>query len=178
MCLFSAVPVVITRLEVSSGPRCLLSGTSVDIQCVNFGLPRPEIVFFRGALQITPGQGIFSNFERVANKFDTIRLTVAQQTDNGQYVCEARDGSRQLNRSLPVDLVFCSKCQVDYPHQLHNRVSLYPGLHHMAMGMRLLNVQITLPPQLLAQCLPFLLHSSPRHSEPASTRHEHRGNEL
>ena len=61
---------------------------------------------------------MFSNFERVANKFDTIRLKGAQQTDGGQYVCEARDGSRQLNRSLPVDLVFCSKCQVDYPRQV------------------------------------------------------------
>ena len=37
--LFSAVPVIITELRVSSGPRCLLSGTSVDIQCVNFGFP-------------------------------------------------------------------------------------------------------------------------------------------
>ena len=107
------VPVVITELEVSSGPRCLLSGTSVDIQCVNYGLPRPEIIFFRGALQITPGQGSFSNFERVPNRFDTIRLTGAQLTDSGQYVCEARDGSRQLNRSQPRDLVFCSKCQVE-----------------------------------------------------------------
>ena len=26
---------IITALQVSSGPRCLLSGTSVDIQCVN-----------------------------------------------------------------------------------------------------------------------------------------------
>ena len=112
---------VITGLDVSSGPRCLLSGTSVDIQCVNFGLPRPEIVFFRGALQITPGEGMFSNFARVANKFDTVRLTGAQRPDGGQYVCEARDGSRQLNRSQPVDLVFCSKCQVDYPHQLYKR---------------------------------------------------------
>ena len=101
---------VITELEVSSGPHCLLSGTSVDIQCVNFGLPRPEIIFFRGALQITPGQGSFSNFERVPNKFDTIRLTEAQQTDGGQYVCEAREGSRQLNRSRPVELLYCSKC--------------------------------------------------------------------
>ena len=47
---------------------------------------------------------------RVSNKFDTIRLTEAQRTDGGQYVCEARDGSRLLSRSLPVDLVFCSKC--------------------------------------------------------------------
>ena len=111
---------VITELRVSSGPPCLLSGTSVDIQCVNYGLPRPEIVFFRGALQITPGQGMFSNFARVQNQFDTIRLTEAQQTDSGQYVCEARDGSRQLNRSQHMDLVFCSKCQVGYPHQLIN----------------------------------------------------------
>ena len=109
---------VITGLDVSSGPRCLLSGTSVDIQCVNYGLPRPEIVFFQGTQQITPGQGRFSNFERVTNKFDTIRLTEAQQTDGGQYVCEARDGSRQLNRSQPVDLVFCSKCQVDHTQSM------------------------------------------------------------
>ena len=125
------VPVVITGLEVSSGPRCLLSGTLVDIQCVNFGLPRPEIVFFRGALEITPGQGSFSNFERVPNKFDTIRLSEAQQTDGGQYVCEARDGSRQLNRSQPVDLMFCSKCQVDYPHQLLN---VYPHTQDMFLS--------------------------------------------
>ena len=109
-----------------------MSGTSVDIQCViNFGLPRPEIIFFRGALQITPGQGMFSNFARVANKFDTIRLTGAQQTDDGQYVCEARDGSRQLNRSEPVNLVFCSKCQVHYPHQLLN---VYPCTQTMFLS--------------------------------------------
>ena len=125
------VPVVITGLEVSSGPRCLLSGTLVDIQCVNFGLPRPEIVFFRGALEITPGQGSFSNFERVPNKFDTIRLSEAQQTDGGQYVCEARDGSLQLNQSQPVDLMFCSKCQVDYPHQLLN---VYPHTQDMFLS--------------------------------------------
>ena len=107
---FPAVPVVITELRVSSSTHCLLNGTSVDIHCVNFGFPRQEIIFFRGAEQITPGQGSFSNFARVPNKFDTIRLTGAQQTDGGQYVCEARDGSRQLTRSLPVDLVFCSKC--------------------------------------------------------------------
>ena len=106
---------VITELRVSSGTHCLLNGTSVDIKCVNYGFPRPEIIFFRGAEQITPGQGSFSNFERMPNKFDTIRLTEAQRTDGGQYVCEARDGSRQLSRSQPVDLVFCSKCQVDYP---------------------------------------------------------------
>ena len=122
---FSAVPVVITGLEVSSGPRCLLSGTSVDFQCVNFGLPRPEIIFFRGALQITPGQGLFSNFERVQNQFGTLRLTEAQLMDSGQYVCEARDGSRQLNRSQPVDLEFCSKLLNVYPHTQATFLSSY-----------------------------------------------------
>ena len=100
---------VITQLRISSGPNCLLSGTSVDIQCVNFGLPRPEIIFFRGTEQITPGQGTFSNFQTVDGRFDTIRLTMAQQTDGGDYVCEARMGSVELNRSRPVELVFCSK---------------------------------------------------------------------
>ena len=58
---------------------------------------------------ITPGQGDFSNFETVDGKFDTVRLTMAQQTDDGDYVCEARMGSVELNRSRPVRLVYCSK---------------------------------------------------------------------
>ena len=142
----------------------------MDIQCVNYGLPRPEIVFFRGALQITPGQGMFSNFARVTNKFDTIRLTWAQRVDGGQYVCEARNRSRQLNRSLPVDLEFCSKCQVGYPHQL---INVYPRTQtmflfsHMAYSMcRLLS-----PHSCWLNVYLFLLHSSSHHSEPTSTRH-------
>ena len=135
---------VITVLRISSSPRCLLSGTSVDIQCVNFGFPRPEIVFFRGTEQITPGQGRFSNFQTVDGRFDTIRLTLAQVTDGGQYVCEARMGNSVLNQSRPVELVFCSKCQVEAfsPHQL-------------------LNVYVSLP------------HSSSHHSGPASTNDSH-----
>ena len=81
----------------------------MDIQCVNFGLPRPQIVFFRGASEITPGQGDFSNFQTVEGRFDTIRLTMAQQSDGRDYVCEARRESNELNRSRPVLLVFCSK---------------------------------------------------------------------
>ena len=102
---------VITELRISSGPCCLLNGTSVDIQCVNFGLPRPEIVFFRGVEQVTPGQGSFEHFIKVS--FDTMRLSGARQADGGDYVCEARRGSIELNRSRPVELVFCSKCQVE-----------------------------------------------------------------
>ena len=59
--------------------------------------------------QITPGQGSFSNFQTVDGGFDTIRLTMAQQTDGGDYVCEARRGSVEVNQSRPVELVFCSK---------------------------------------------------------------------
>ena len=102
---FPAVPVIISQLRISSSANCLLSGTSVDIQCVNSGLPRPEIVFFQGTQRITTGEG--SHFTQVS--FDTVRLREAQQTDNGQYVCEARDGNFLLNRSQPRDLVFCSK---------------------------------------------------------------------
>ena len=109
MFVIPIVPVVITELQVSSGPRCLLNGTSVDIHCVNFGLPRPEIVFFRGASEITPGQGEFSNFQTVDGRFDTVRLTMVQHSDGGDYVCEARRGSNELNRSRPVPLMFCSK---------------------------------------------------------------------
>ena len=106
--LSSAVPVVITELRISSGPRCLLNATSVDIQCVNFGLPRPEIVFFIGTEQVTPGQGSFEHFIQVS--FDTVRLSGARQNDGGDYVCEAMRGSSVLNRSQPERLVFCSKC--------------------------------------------------------------------
>ena len=101
---------VITELRITSGLHCLLSGTSVDIQCVNFGFPRSQIVFFRGKEQITPGQGSFSNFEAVEGKFDTVRLTMVQVMDGGDYVCEARMGNNKLNRSRPVRLVYCSKC--------------------------------------------------------------------
>ena len=102
---FPTVPVIISQLRITSSANCLLSGTSVDIQCVNSGFPRPEIVFFHGTQRITTGEG--SRFTQLS--FDTVRLTRAQQTDNGQYVCEARDGNLQLNRSQPRDLVFCSK---------------------------------------------------------------------
>ena len=101
---------VITELRISSGLHCLLSGTSVDIQCVNFGFPRSQIVFFRGKEQIIPGQGSFSNFEAVEGKFDTVRLTMVQVIDGGDYVCEARMGNNELTRSRPVRLVYCSKC--------------------------------------------------------------------
>ena len=96
---------IISELWISSSVNCLLSGTSVDIRCVNSGFPQPEIVFFQGTQRITTGEG--SRFTQVS--FDTVRLRQAQQTDSGQYVCEARDGNRQLNRSQPRDLVFCSK---------------------------------------------------------------------
>ena len=104
-----AVPVVISQLQISSGSHCLLNGTSVNIQCVNSGFPRPEIIFFRGTQQITPGTGSFSNFEAVEGEFDTVRLTTAQQEDGGEYVCVARMRSTELDRSLPNTLLFCSK---------------------------------------------------------------------
>ena len=91
--LFSAVPVVVTQLQISSVPHCLLNGTSVNIKCVNSGFPRPEIVFFRGTEQITPGNGNFSNFERLERKFDTIRLKTARKEDVGDYICVARTGT-------------------------------------------------------------------------------------
>ena len=101
---------VITELRISSSHHCLLSGTSVDIQCINFGFPRPEIVFFMGTEQITPDHGSFSNFEAVEGRFDTVRLKMVQVIDGGNYECEARMGNKELNRSRPVRLVYCSKC--------------------------------------------------------------------
>ena len=76
------------------------------MQCVNFGFPQSQIVFFRGKEQITPGQGSFSNFEAVEGKFDAM----VQVIDGGDYVCEARMGNNELNKSRPVRLVYCSKC--------------------------------------------------------------------
>ena len=78
---------VTTELCVVSGPHCLLNGTSVDIQCVNFGLPRPQIVFFRGTEQVTPGQGSFEHFTQVS--FDTVRLSGARNDDSGDFACGA-----------------------------------------------------------------------------------------
>ena len=86
---------VITELRISSGPRCLLSGISVDIQCVNFGFPRPEIIFFKGTKQIIPGVGSFDHFLQVS--YDTVRLSMTQADDGGDYFCEARMGNNQLN---------------------------------------------------------------------------------
>ena len=108
-----AVPVVISQLQISSGSHCLLNGTSVNIQCVNSGFPRPEIIFFRGTQQITPGTGSFSNFEAVEGEFDTVRLTTAQQEDGGEYVCVARMRNTELDRSLPNTLLFCSRCWIE-----------------------------------------------------------------
>ena len=111
---------VITQLWISSGPNCLLSGTSVNIQCVNFGFPRPQIVFFQGTEQIITGEG--SRFTQVS--FDTVRLSGARQADSGDYVCEARMGTNELSRSQPQNLVFCSKLVLvtaftSYSHKNH-----------------------------------------------------------
>ena len=109
---------VITELWISSGPHCLLNASSVDIQGVNFGLPRPDIVFFQNTELITPGQGNFTCFTQVS--YDTVRLTTIQQGDSGDYICEARMGTNELNRSRPERLVFCSKSffEAFFLHQL------------------------------------------------------------
>ena len=99
---------VITELWISSNPHCLLSGSSVDIQCVNFGFPRPEVIFFQDTELITPDQGNFTRFTQVS--YDTVRVSVVQQDDSGDYVCEARIGTNEFNQSRPERLVFCSKC--------------------------------------------------------------------
>ena len=109
--LFPIVPVVITELQISSDPRCLLNETSVDIQCVNFGFPRPEIVFFLDTELINPGQANSTRFTQVS--YDTVRLTVVQQGDGGDYVCEARMETNEVNRSQPERLLFCSKLVLD-----------------------------------------------------------------
>ena len=83
----------------------------MDLQCVNFGFPRPEIVFFQGTERITPAQGNFIRFTQVS--YDTVRVSMVQQGDDGDYVCEARMGTNELNQSQPERLVFCSKLVLD-----------------------------------------------------------------
>ena len=108
---------IITELRIPNA-NCLRDGSQVDIQCVNSGFPRPEIVFFKGTERITPGQGNFGRF--TVQSFDTLRLTGVQEADAGDYVCEARMGTNELNRSRPERLVFCSKFHVEAisPHRL------------------------------------------------------------
>ena len=101
----------INVLRISSGPRCLLSGTSVDILCVNFGFPRPEEVFFLDTELIIPDQGNFTRFTQVS--FDTIWLTMIQQGAGGDYICKARIGNDVLNQSQPERLAFCSMLLLD-----------------------------------------------------------------
>ena len=100
----------IIELRVSHSSPCLLHGASVILQCVNSGFPRPEITFFWGIEQITPGVGSFTNFKQVS--FDTVNLTVTQQEDDRVYVCVARKGSTELSQSQSNRLVFCSKCLI------------------------------------------------------------------
>ena len=99
---------VITELQLSHSSSCLVDGSSVILVCVHSGFPRPEIIFFQGMEQITPGFGSFTNFNQVS--FDTVNVTVTQQEDDRVYVCVARRGSTELSQSQPYRFVFCSKC--------------------------------------------------------------------
>ena len=64
--------------------------------------------FFRETEQVSPGQGSFEHFMWLS--FDTVRLSGARKDDGGDYVCEARMGTNELNQSRPERLVICSKC--------------------------------------------------------------------
>ena len=62
---------------------------------------------FQGTKQIIPGVGSFDHFLQVS--YDTVRLSMTQADDGGDYFCEARMGNNQLNQSQPKTLVYCSK---------------------------------------------------------------------
>ena len=104
---------IITKLQFST---CLLNGSSVDLKCVLFGFPRPQIFFFQGPEQIVPGEGNFSRFKKVS--FDTVRLTMAQQADRRDYACVATMGNVELNRSRPETPALCGKYCVE-PFSYH-----------------------------------------------------------
>ena len=107
--LFPAVPVNISDIQLLSSPPCLLNGTTVDIQCVVSGFPRPNIFFYKGTEQIFPGVAPFSNFKSVDGENDTVKLTVTQQADSGDYLCKAKSEDGVVGQSPPKSLMFCSK---------------------------------------------------------------------
>ena len=107
--MFLAVPVVVSDLQLASSPPCLLNGTAVDIRCVVSGFPRPNVFFYKGTDQIFPGVAPFNNFKSVDGENDTIRLTVTQQADSGNYLCKAKSGDDVVGQNASKSLMFCSK---------------------------------------------------------------------
>ena len=107
--MFPAVPVVVSDVQLPSGPTCLVNGTTVEIRCVISGFPQPNVFFYKGTEQIFPGVAPFNNFESVNGENDTVKLTVTQQADSGDYFCKAKNGSVVVGESPPKSLMFCSK---------------------------------------------------------------------
>lgn len=103
---YCVVPVVVTDIS-SPSPPCLLNGTTVTIQCVTSGFPRPQITFTKDSVALDVGT--YSNFVQL--DYDTLNITVVQRDDQGgNYSCSARDGDTVLSISAIKTLLFCSKC--------------------------------------------------------------------
>ena len=107
--LFPAVPGDVSDIQLPSSPLCLVNGTTVDIQCVVSGFPRPNVFFYKETEQIFPGVAPFINFESVDGENDTVKLTVTQQEDSGDYLCKAKRGDVVVGESPTKRLMFCSK---------------------------------------------------------------------
>ena len=105
---FISVPVTVTGIQFLTNPPCLLDGTSVIIQCVTFGFPRPQITFNKGTMPITLGIGTFNNFGQL--DYDTLNFTVIGRDDQGVYSCTAWNRDMELSYSPHKTLLFCSKC--------------------------------------------------------------------
>ena len=107
--LFPAVPGNVSDIQLPSGPPCFVNGTTVDIRCVISGFPRPNVFFYKETEQIFPGVAPFNNFESVDGENDTVKLTVTQQADSGDYLCKAKNEDGVVGESPPKSLMFCSK---------------------------------------------------------------------
>ena len=107
--LFPAVRFNVTDIQLPSSPPCLLNGTTVDIRCVVSGFPRPNVFFYKETEQIFPGVAPFNNFKSVDGENDTVKLTVTQQADSGDYLCKAENEDGEVGESPTKSLMFCSK---------------------------------------------------------------------
>ena len=101
--LLPAVPVVISDIQL---PPCLQNATTLDIRS---GFPRPNVFFYKGTELIFPGVAPFNNFKSVDGENDTLKLTVTQQADSGDYLCKAKNGDVVVGQSPPKSVMFCSK---------------------------------------------------------------------
>ena len=58
-------------LSLKLSEACLTHGTNVSLRCHTDGFPRPSIQFLQDDVTVTPGEGIFENFNQ--EYFDQVK---------------------------------------------------------------------------------------------------------